>query len=228
MAIYKNTSPIVTNGLVLYLDAANRQSYISGSTTWNNLSSNINNGTLVNTPAYSSNTGGSIIFNGTNNTTTFTATINSIGMYQNSFTNEFWFNPSSITQGALLAADGSSVAGGQYAVILRFNIIFISYYGEDQGVSLPSTNIWYHFLNTYNYTTKSSRMYVNGILSSTLTRTVDLGPSIQNSNLKLGLYGFGGSYFSGSLASVKIYNRDLTQQEVLQNYNATKTRFNLT
>jgi hypothetical protein len=226
--MYYGTPPIVTSGLVLCLDAANRQSYVSGATTWNNLTSNINNGTLVNTPAYNSGNGGSIIFNGTNNITTFTATINSVGMYQGSFSNEFWFNPSSITQGALLAADGSSVAGGQYAVVLRSTNILVSYYGEDQGVSLPSTNIWYHFLNTYNYTTKSSRMYVNGILSSTLTRTVDLGPSIQNSNLKLGLYGFGGSYFSGSLASVKIYNRDLTQQEVLQNYNATKTRFGLT
>ena len=57
---------IVTNGLVLYLDAANYQSYISGSTTWYDLSGNNNSGSLVNGPTYSSTNAGSIVFDGTN------------------------------------------------------------------------------------------------------------------------------------------------------------------
>jgi hypothetical protein len=218
---------IVTDGLVLALDAANPKSYTSGSTTWNDLSGNGNNSTLVNGPTFSSASNGSIVFNGTNNTATFAATINSVGMYQSNFSNEFWFKPNSINQGALLAADGSPVAGGSYAVVLRSTSILVSFYGEDQGIALPSTNIWYHFINTYNYTTKSSLMYVNGNLFSTLTRTFDLGASVQNSTLKLGIYGFGGSYFSGSLANIKIYNRALSAEEIFQNYNGQKSRFNL-
>jgi hypothetical protein len=217
---------IVTSGLTVIIDAGYVPSYPRTGTTWNDLSGNGNNGTLQNSPTYSSNNGGIINFNGTNNTATFTATLNSVGMYQNSFSNEFWFNASSITQGALLSANGSPVAGGQYAIVLRTNQIYVSYYGEDQGVPL-SANTWYNFTNTYNYTTKSSLMYLNGVLSSTLTRTVDLGASVQNSPLLIGNYSFGGSYFNGSMSSLQIYNRVLSQTEITQNYNALKSRFGL-
>jgi hypothetical protein len=79
------TPPIVTNGLVLHLDAGSRQSYVSGSTTWIDLSGNGNNGTLtgstapVTPPIFNSNNQGTIVFNGvssyvdcgTSNSTTF-------------------------------------------------------------------------------------------------------------------------------------------------------------
>ena len=55
---------IVTNGLVLYLDAANYQSYVSGSTTWYDLSGNNNSGSLINGPTYNSGNAGSIVFDG--------------------------------------------------------------------------------------------------------------------------------------------------------------------
>jgi hypothetical protein len=62
-----NYSPkIITDGLVLYLDAANPKSYVSGSTTWGDLSRGGNNGTLVNGPTFSSANGGSIVFDGVN------------------------------------------------------------------------------------------------------------------------------------------------------------------
>jgi hypothetical protein len=62
-----NYSPkIVTDGLVLYLDAANSKSYVSGSTTWSDLSRGGNNGTLTNGPTYSSAKGGIIILDGSN------------------------------------------------------------------------------------------------------------------------------------------------------------------
>jgi hypothetical protein len=217
---------IVTSGLTVMIDAGYVPSYPRTGTTWNDLSGNGNNGTLQNSPTYSSNNGGIINFNGTNNTATFTATLNSVGMYQNSFSNEFWFNASSITQGALLSANGSPVAGGQYVVLFRGGGIQVSFYGQDQYVSL-SANTWYNFTNTYNYITKSSLMYLNGVLSSTLTRTFDLGASVQNSPLLIGNYSYGGSYFSGSMSSLQIYNRVLSQAEITQNYNAYKTRFGL-
>jgi hypothetical protein len=65
MGFYRGPN-VVTNGLVLNLDAANTKSYVSGSTTWRDLSGNGNNGTLVNGPTFSSNYGGGIVFNGSN------------------------------------------------------------------------------------------------------------------------------------------------------------------
>ena len=62
-----NVAPnIITDGLVLYLDAANTKSYVSGSTTWTDLVG-LNNGTLINGPTFNSANGGSIVFNGVNN-----------------------------------------------------------------------------------------------------------------------------------------------------------------
>ena len=63
-----NFSPkIVTDGLVLYLDAANTKSYVSGSTVWNDISRGGNNGSLINGPTFISGNGGSIVFDGVNN-----------------------------------------------------------------------------------------------------------------------------------------------------------------
>jgi hypothetical protein len=60
-----NYSPkIVTDGLVLYLDAANTKSYVSGSTVWNDLSRSGYNGTLTNGPTFNISNGGSISFDG--------------------------------------------------------------------------------------------------------------------------------------------------------------------
>ena len=60
---------IVTSGLVLALDAADRNSYPRTGTTWTDLSGNGYNGTLTNSPTFSNSNGGSIIFDGTNDYT---------------------------------------------------------------------------------------------------------------------------------------------------------------
>jgi hypothetical protein len=62
-----NYSPrIVTDGLVLYLDAANPRSYPGSGTTWSDLSRGGNNGVLTNGPTFNSANNGSIVFDGTN------------------------------------------------------------------------------------------------------------------------------------------------------------------
>ena len=55
---------IVSDKLVLYLDVANTRSYVSGSTIWNDLTPDLNNGTLINGPTFNSANGGSLVFNG--------------------------------------------------------------------------------------------------------------------------------------------------------------------
>ncbi len=81
---------IVTNGLILNLDAANPKSYVSGSTTWNDVSRSGLSGTLVNGPTFNTGSGGSIVFDGTDdyvncgNSTLFNLNQHSIC---------FWFYP---------------------------------------------------------------------------------------------------------------------------------------
>jgi hypothetical protein len=65
MAVFKNSSPIVTDGLVLYLDAGNVKSYPTTGTTWTDLVG-VNNGVLTNGPTFNPSNGGSIVFDGTN------------------------------------------------------------------------------------------------------------------------------------------------------------------
>lgn len=62
---YHNGPKIVSEGLVLYLDAANSKSYSGTGTTWTDLSGNSNNATLVNGPTYSSLNGGGIVLDAT-------------------------------------------------------------------------------------------------------------------------------------------------------------------
>ena len=58
---------VVYNGLVLYLDAANNKSYVSGSTSWLDLTPNqSNSGSLTNGPTFNTGSGGNIVFDGTN------------------------------------------------------------------------------------------------------------------------------------------------------------------
>jgi hypothetical protein len=78
---------IVTDGLVLYLDAANTKSYVSGSTTWNDMSGFSNNGTLVNGPTFNSANGGSIVFDGVNDYVDCNSTIVNLN---SSFTFASW------------------------------------------------------------------------------------------------------------------------------------------
>ena len=80
---------IITDGLVLYLDAANPYSYVSGSTAWNDISRGGNNGTLINGPTFSIESLGSIVFDGTND---YVAATNLTGSTTNSFTLETWVN----------------------------------------------------------------------------------------------------------------------------------------
>jgi len=225
---------IVTSGLTLAIDAANSKCYANTLlTSCTNIVQPTIIGTLLNGVLYNTTNNGTFVLSRANNSyITTTATVNSVGMYQNNFTVSSWFNtpntaPTSATQGgAVLAADGSATAGGQYSNLIRFDGFLVDFYGEGQSVSIVS-NTWYNMVHTYNYTTKVSRLYVNGVLGSTITRTIDLNVNIINSVIKIGNYGFGGDTFTGSIPQVLIYNRELVSNEVLQNFNATRGRFNI-
>lgn len=212
---FDNGPRIVTNGLVLALDAADRNSYVSGSTTWFDLSGNNNNGTLANSPTFSSTNGGNLLFNGTNQYTSFS--------YQqpaqsstSSFTWNIWlfyigggFNP--ILGNRFGGASWNKLTGVMFEYAMIQNLL----------VGSPTSNAWSNMSVVKNNT--SFTLYRNATSISTGTN------ASSTSALPFYVGGDPGGEFSNCYVSnVQVYDRALSAAEITQNYNATKSRFNLT
>lgn len=223
------TPTIVQSGLVLHLDAGNIGSYPGTGTTWTDLSSNGNNGTLmpsVGGPTYSSAGGGSLIFDGGNDFITFASN----PLLTDQITVEVWVNLNSTTPNGtawILGRDGS------YRLLYSANSFSWVSSTVNNGWYTPGTNISapiaatsgiYQVVGTYNGS--NIQIYVNGTLRAT-------GNPISGNILTNGSYNLFSSgsenvdYGKGSLYSHRIYNRALTPEEVQQNFNATRGRFGL-
>jgi hypothetical protein len=219
---------IVTNGLVLYLDASNTKSYVSGSTTWNDVSRSGNNGTLTNGPTFNSGNGGSIVFDGSNQ---YIKPPNSTTLQLTNFTLSSWvrINVQNIDQFIIdTSTNGGSGFGYSYRIKTDNKIRFWAY---DANNALDSTttispNIWYNILVTYNNTSKIQSIYINGVFNVSNTHTNTFVVSTVT-NLQIGGSLVLGGYINGNIAQTSIYNRNLSASEVSQNYNATKSRFGL-
>lgn len=226
-----NFSPkIVTDGLVLHLDAANPKSYTSGSTVWNDLSRGRNNGTLTNGPTFTSTNGGSIVFDGVDDyaqTTTNPIANNS------SFSIGCWFNINTLNSTFRTLIDAGNLGTGTLGYCLAINSTNKLYVAVDLGFTAISNNInintWYYVVGTaLAGTPYNLSLYLNGIVgtfdssnnTNTLTNNSTFVRISQNINSTL-------RRFPGNMSQIQIYNRALTATEVLQNYNATKGRYGL-
>ena len=208
---------IVTDGLVLYLDAANPYSYVSGSTAWTDISRGGNNGTLINGPTFSSANNGSIVFDGTNDY------VNCGNLSLGStVTLNIWFKQTTTTNNKGLIALGNThfYLGGPPLSITVFSGSPLFVYGP--GLTLPSSStIW--TMATCVIDSSNISLFLNGGSKITGTNTLQT-----SGNVRLGSYPGGANPFNGNIGLAQIYNRALTDAEVLQNYNATKGRFGLT
>ena len=225
----------VTDGLVLCLDAANSKSYPGTGTTWGDLSGNGNNGTLVNGPTFSSTNGGSIVFDGVNDlATTLGAGITD---YSQPFSMGVWFyiDPAA-TWANGFRSNIYSIAGsyaGQYGLFKESGDIFgMQLRDADSTITAAVSGnlkgIWYYLISTWDGSIL--KLYRNGELVSTNSAGGITGAP-DTSNLYIGgARAFGGdtgNFYQGNIAKCEYYNRQLTDSEVLQNYNATKSRFGL-
>ena len=221
---------MIQEGLVLALDASDRNSYVSGSTTWVDMSGNNNTSTLNNGPTFSSDNGGIIMIDGVNDTIQF-QNYNSTYNIRNAIT---------------LSATVKRTSGFNQLADLFFLSRPPSWYFYDafnagyiQGevfidgtrrgavnATLPFDGFWYTITYTYDSTTQRSIMYKNGIQSS-LVQLVGLNNYLIDSSTAnfVTIQSSLGRTFN--MANFQIYNRALSASEILQNYNATKTRFGL-
>ena len=239
---------MIQDGLVLALDASDRNSYVSGSTTWNDLSGNNNSGTIANSPVYSNSNNGILAFNGSNNNVSIANSNTYLtGSY---FTYSTWVNIPTISVAFTLYSilnkniyntSGISItvgAGGNAANQIQTSNIRMSVSGNLATAPqfiFPNNVILYNTWNQFTYVVNYDGIntllscYINGGNTYSSTTTIGSGSFVGNTTaLSIGAPGPGnGSYFSGSIANTQIYNRALSATEILQNYNATKTRFNL-
>jgi hypothetical protein len=228
--MFSNGPTILTNGLVLALDAGDRNSYVSGSTTWFDLAGT-NNGTLTNGPTFNTGSGGSIVFDGVDDYVNLGTTLNSITT-GSSFTLNMWVLSNVLIDGSTYYGliSNYSEAGGFQLFTGGGNILYA--YGNNFLSQTGTAIITQLIANTWNNITfayvknTSGIIYVNGInvTSNSYANTI----STPNQNLKLGVRSDSNAYpWNGRIAITQIYNKSLSAQEVLQNYNATKGRFGL-
>lgn len=222
-----NFSPkIITNGLVLYLDAANPKSYPGNSTTWTDLSRSGNNGTLTNGPTFNSSNNGSIVFDGVDDLVNIT----NIQFGTNPFSICLWFriNQNQTTNSSLIGVAATATANNWQLSFINSTQLVFFYKGAGDGNSFNlnttfSLGIWYNVCITKD-SNNDIKSYVNGIQTATVNYVANYN---FNEIIRLGLNRSETTYYNGNIAHVQIYNQSLTSSGILQNYNATKGRYGL-
>jgi hypothetical protein len=216
---------IIEDGLVLCLDAGNRASYPGSGTAWNELSNNMS-AELVNSPTFNSQNNGFFQFFSDdyarmpNNTTLDTQTPSVEVWIKTNATSQsgFWFEKGTVnTQYSLFQSSVTLLwrqnVGGSLTDLTITTSNFIN------------TSSWYQVVGTF--TSGRRRLYINGNLVNSDTQTGTI--STNSGGMSIGAYGgFSGArgyYYNGNLAICRVYNKELTPAEILQNYNATKGRF---
>jgi hypothetical protein len=219
---------IVTDGLVLALDAGSKKSYPGSGTTWKDLSGNGNTGTLVNGPTFDSGNGGSIVFDGVNDYVNEQAS-DSFGI-SNDISLECWFSTtksygtnSSTTAGRIINLHQSD-PGTNISIQVGSDGLGFFHRGSNQfyADNIPvNTGSWIHGVVVVDE--NNTKLYRNTLVAVNVT-TSNL---FTFSSYPLIIGSFEGStrFFEGNLGIAKIYNRALSAEEILQNYNATKSRF---
>jgi len=217
---YRTGPKIVTDGLVLCLDAADRNSYAGSGSTWYDLSGSGNDGT-INGATFDTNSTGIFDFNGSSNYTSISSTVD-LAPRTGDFTFCSWINPDSWpgSWGPLFVI-GSY--GGLWIGKANTNYFVLRAYSVANYIehTLPTTGQWSHIAITREGT--SAKLYYDSVLVDSGTTSQDF---IQNTAY-IGTDG-GGAYFNGKIANVSFHKgKSLSPDEIKQNYNALKGRFGL-
>lgn len=228
---------IVTDGLVLYLDAGKAESFGGDGTTWRDLSGENNNGTLVNGVGYTVDDGGSLIFDGVDDYI-------SLGIPQlmngvrvpltiTGWTKSNFFGGNRIIYGVY--GYTGSFNSRLYSMI-RVDYGVLKYYTSDSGTGFqdfgtftPSLNVWnfYAVVVSGTLTSPNLQIFLNDQVES-----FSLGPVTPTPALDVE-FRIGGAesnfpeYWNGNISNIMWYNRALTASEVQQNFNALRSRYGI-
>jgi hypothetical protein len=214
---------IVQSGNTVNLDASNYLSYPRSGTTWSDMTSTGFLGTFTNGPIWSSDSGGTITFDGTDD---YIQGNLSFSAMSNNFSISTWVYPNT-TQNQYAEIFGNHVDGYKGFVFQQNGSSTNNYYfgyGDNTQWNLTPTfylapSIWHNIVAIKN--SSGTLVYDNGKLISSLSQTTNVAPT--TTTLKIGVgYGSGLSsgmrYWNGKVSNFQIYNRVLSQQEIVQNY----------
>ena len=221
---------IVTDNLILHLDAGNASSYPGTGTTWTDLSGNGNHGALTNGPTFDSANGGSLTFDGSNDLMDLNSSLN---LSTNSGFTMCLFLQQNTTQ---------SNSAWNYFYSKASPVIEVGAYGTS------GTTFYFKDFSTNSTVTSgdvvSSWSYIAfGTIQTTRTpfiQTFNSSGSFSStsptafSNTTIGFQrlfsaGTGGAaqYYGAKCAIIQAYNRALTASEIQQNFNALRGRFSI-
>jgi len=222
-------SRIVTDGLVLCLDAGDRMSYPGAGTTWTDLTANKNNGTLTNGPTFDSANGGSIVFDGADDlcrttlpaseldldcTVIVTCSVAAVGSIEHTANRAFTLDRTS-------GSTKWTIGTRRETTLFQF----AGAGGEDSTTSYFSYSLNEIFQAAVVVSGSGHRLYKNGNLKSSGSLT---GDSSSFSFAAVGCRIISNDrHWNGKIFNVTAYNRQLTDAEIRQNYLATKGRFGL-
>jgi hypothetical protein len=243
MAVEYSTGKIVTSGLVLSLDAADRNSYPGSGTSWFDMSGNGNTGGMFGTVPFETDGGGSFNFATVTGTGGAPANNASLGFTFNSnmvptlgsFTFSVWIkNPPEIVSQRTIFSNAGSGDGFRWGIGRNGIYVLIGPTYSEPTLFWSSTlsdTLWYNVTTIFDRSGTNSggtpqwQSYLNGTfvtsfnMQSSQTTFTSFTPGIvRNACCDL---------WTGKLSSFNVYNRALSAAEILQNYNAQKSRFGL-
>jgi hypothetical protein len=218
-----NNNSYYTTNLVYLWDAGIAASYPGSGSSWTEWVSGTYNGTLENGAYYSSAGGGSIAFDGADDRVTFST----FSLSNVPWSCSMWIKFSSANQMGLF----SHYSGGPVYNVFGVNSGKLQYvYYNNAGWNYSplsntaiNNNTWkYVTFSTGANSTSTFTFYVNGIADGTFT---PVSNGIGSGNM--GVFGsyWGFNYFAGNIAHCSVHNSQLTQAQILQNFNSTRVRF---
>lgn len=218
--------PIVTSGLVAYYDAGNVLSYSGTGSTWYDISGNSQNATLVNNPVYSTANGGNFYFSpaGLGNNYV-TIPYNTLFNFTTALSFSIWVKTTQTADGYLATKGENSFffcIGPAGTTSGKASLFLTGTSGSwAQSTTTVSTGNWVNITVTWGL--GITIFYINGVSDSTSARPGTLATGTSGEYLSWR----NAPIFNGNIAQFMFYNKALTSAEVLQNYNARKTRYGL-
>lgn len=220
---------IVTDGLVLCLDAANPKSYPGSGAVWSDLSGNNNDGTLVNGVGYDSANNGSMVFDGVND-------LVDLGFFDNtlvadSITLSIWFKADFTNLGFLFGNGGGWDAGGFIMFMYQGGIRFEIQGDGKKACDIPDVDFgsWCNVVGTWDQS-DNMKGYLNAVLTSTESGITEIQTNSNTGNLQVGgdtISEIKTSFAVNQQSFVQIYDRALSEAEIKQNFNALRGRYGL-
>lgn len=216
---------IITNGLLLALDAADRNSYPGSGTLWTDLSGKGNNGALVNGPTFNGSNGGGIVFDGVDDG----VNASSAGIGTSSGSVCVWVKsttPSDIYNIHSAAANQNTLWAGLYAGVDKLTFR-LGNGTNSRDVEIASNLIFdggFHFVCTTWTVGVQMEIWLDGVKLASAAEAYQYVPS---ATFEIGYKSWGPASYNGSIYNLISYNRALTATEISQNFNAERIRFGI-